>query len=155
MTIIQAGKSFSSVNSKSRTGGHTVGDKVLDTHTELPKLMLDQIKEVSEKSKMLLSRIQLLRESFKNKNVEKIMAAFGEIEKNLEKFESEIENVENVMHLQLKNCFVAFDIDPHLIDKLSDRKLSQSAYDRYEKKHSLHSFAFNILLQFLIFSKKN
>ena len=84
----------------------------------------------SEKSKILLSKIQLLRESFKNRNVEKIMAAFGEIEKNLEKFESEIETVENVMHLQLKNCFVAFDIDPHLIEKLSDRKLSQSAYDR-------------------------
>ena len=118
------------MNSKSQTGSHTSGDKLLDTNTVLPKLMLDQIKEVSGRSKVLLGFIQLLRESFKNRNLENILAAFTAIEGNLEKFESDIEKVENVMHLQLKNCFVAFDIDPHLIEKLSDRKLSQSAYDR-------------------------
>jgi hypothetical protein len=45
--------------------------------------------------------------------------------------ESYIEDVETGMHLQLKNCHVAFDVDPHLVDQVRNRKLSQAAFDRY------------------------
>ena len=117
---------------------------------------MGHIKDVSQQSKVLMNRLQLLRNAFKEKNVENIVETFGFLEKNLNEFEANIENVENKMHLQLKNCFVAFDVDPHLVDKISDRKLSQSAYDRYRDMmhHAFfrHFSIYFILISFILIS---
>ena len=128
--ISQAGRSFAAVNSQSQTGGSKKDDKMLDTSTELPELLLAHAKSVRKESDKLIEKVHLLRSAFKNINMDHILEIFASLEGSMDGTESFIEDVETGMHLQLKNCHVAFDVDPHLVDQVRDRKLSQAAFDR-------------------------
>lgn len=128
--LLQAGRSFASVNSQSQIGGFQKDDRMLDTSTELPELLLAHAKSVRKMSDRLIEKVHLLRTAFKNAKLDHILEIFISLEGSMDSTESYIENVETGMHLQLKNCHVAFDVDPHLVDQVRDRKLSQAAFDR-------------------------
>ena len=118
------------MNSQSQTGGFAKDDKMLDTSTELPELLLSHAKSVRVESDRLLEKVHLLRSAFKNSHMDHILEIFISLEGSMDSTESFIEDVETGIHLQLKNCHVAFDVDPHLVDQVSNRKLSQAAFDR-------------------------
>jgi hypothetical protein len=104
---------------------------MLDTTTELPEMLLAHAKSVRQETDRLIEKVHLLRAAFKNSNTDHILEIFRSLEGSMDATESYIEDVETGMHLQLKNCHVAFDVDPHLVDQVSNRKLSQAAFDRY------------------------
>lgn len=138
---IQAGKSFASVNSRAQKGDFREGDKLLDTDTDLPAMMMSHLKDINAKSTMLTKDIHYLREGFRIGKVVQILELLNSLESTIEDTEVFIEETETVMHLQLNNCHVSFDVDPHLIDQITDRKLSQSAFDRFVRspKHCSYS----------------
>jgi hypothetical protein len=104
---------------------------MLDTTTELPEMLLAHAKSVRQETDKLIEKVHLLRAAFKNSNTDHILEIFRSLEGSMDATESYIEDVETGMHLQLKNCHVAFDVDPHLVDQVRNRKLSQAAFDRY------------------------
>ena len=118
------------MNSKSHTGDFKPGDKLLDTDVVFPELLLNYGKLVAEKSDDLVGKVRNMREAFKGGDFEGILDMFANLDDHLNRTELYIETSENTVHLQLKNCHVSFDVDPHLVEKISDRKLSQSAFDR-------------------------
>lgn len=118
------------MNSRAQKGDFREGDKLLDTDTDLPAMMMSHLKDITERSRMLTTDIHFLREGFRIGKVSQILELLNSLEGTIEDTEVFIEETETVMHLQLNNCHVSFDVDPHLIDQISDRKLSQSAFDR-------------------------
>lgn len=118
------------MNSKSHTGDFKPGDKLLDTDLVFPELLLMYGKNVAEKSDDLVGKVRDLRGAFKGANFNAILDMLTNLDDHLNRTELYIEDTENTVHLQLKNCHVSFDVDPHLVEKISDRKLSQSAFDR-------------------------
>lgn len=120
------------MNSRAQKGDFKEGDKVLDTNVDLPAMMMDHLKAITDKSKKLTNDIHHLRDGFKTGKIDQILQILMVLETTVEETEAFIEETESVMHLQLNNCHVSFDVDPHLVDKITDRKLSQSAFDRYE-----------------------
>ena len=127
------------MNSKSATRGHGTEDKLLDTNVVLPEMILTTIKENKVYVEILLSRLTSLNKAFTEKKVNSILDTISFFDAKVDEFESYIEKIETEMHLQLNNCHVAFDVDPHLVEKISNRLLSQSAFDRYD---ALLCFAF-------------
>ena len=133
------------MNSKSATRGHGTEDKLLDTNVVLPEMILTTIKENKVYVEILLSRLTSLNKAFTEKKVNSILDTISFFDTKVDEFESYIEKIETEMHLQLNNCHVAFDVDPHLVEKISNRLLSQSAFDRYDP-----SFCF-VWFDFLLF----
>ena len=97
---------------------------MLDTTTELPELLLAHAKSVRKESDRLLEKVHLLRAAFKNGKLDHILEIFTSLEGSMDSTESYIEDVETGMHLQLKNCHVAFDVDPHLVDQVRSKAQS-------------------------------
>ena len=127
----QAGKSFASVNSRAQTGDFGEGVKLLDTNVDLPAMMMEHLRDITDRSKKLTSDIHFLRDGFRIGKIDQILEVLSNLEEGIDEAELFIEETETVMHLQLNNCHVSFDVDPHLVDQITDRKLSQSAFDRY------------------------
>jgi hypothetical protein len=125
------------VNSRAQTGDFREGDKVLDTDVDLPAMMMGHLKDITERSRTLTIDIHHLREGFRIGKVDQILELLTKLEGTIEGTEGFIEETETVMHLQLNNCHVSFDVDPHLVDQITDRKLSQSAFDRYARTDNL------------------
>jgi hypothetical protein len=108
---------------------------VLNTDVDLPAMMMGHLKDITERSRKLTMDIHYLREGFRIGKVDQILESLTKLEGAVEGTEVFIEETEAAMHLQLNHCHVSFDVDPHLVDQITDRKLSQSAFDRYVRSH--------------------
>jgi hypothetical protein len=123
----QAGRAFASVNSKAHS---KKGERMLDMDYGFPDTMRAYYQSVHDRTRKLNAKLDTLRVSFKNMHMESIIGVFMSLELSLVEVEDFMTSTETIIHVQLKNCHVAFDIDPHLVEKFSDRKLSQAAVDR-------------------------
>eukprot|EP00596_Hydrurales_sp_CCMP1899_P011292 CAMPEP_0119044694 /NCGR_PEP_ID=MMETSP1177-20130426/33679_1 /TAXON_ID=2985 /ORGANISM="Ochromonas sp, Strain CCMP1899" /LENGTH=166 /DNA_ID=CAMNT_0007015203 /DNA_START=105 /DNA_END=605 /DNA_ORIENTATION=- len=108
--------------------GSKKGEKMLDPDYRFPDTLRSYYQSVHDRTLKLTVQLDRLRVSFKNMHMESIIGVVMSLELNLVEEEDFMVSIETILHVQLKNCHVVFDINPHQISQVAVDWMSMSPH---------------------------